>query len=151
MEACDEQSPARGGEKEEPKELPSDCRIIVRGGLSRLRDLVDEIKQPFYEYNSLISHTGYYLKPVHKVYKRLPDGRRRIYEYYGRYWWRKEGTRWIYAGTIKPSSIKYDPPSHPLEGLSIIIEGSDVILDCRDYDRFRGFFAGLEIETLTME
>ncbi|MMZ65447.1 hypothetical protein D1872_278520 [compost metagenome] len=144
--ACDEQSPARGGEKEEPNEPPSDCRIIVYGGRRALDLLADLVKEPFYEYNSKISRTGYYLKPVHKVYKRLPDGRTRIYEYYGRYWWRKKGKKLVYAGRVKPRVIREDPPEHPLEGLSIIVEGDDVIMDCRDYERFQEHFRGLRVE-----
>ncbi|MCE4618775.1 MAG: hypothetical protein F7C37_04955 [Desulfurococcales archaeon] len=146
MVACDEQSPAQGGEKEEPNEPPSDCRIIVYNGRRVLDEITDKVKEPFYEYNTLISKTGYYLKPVHKVYKKLPDGRTRIYEYYGRYWWRKEGKRWIYAGHVKPRKIRVDPPDHPLDGLSIIIEGEDIILDCRDFERFREYFKGLKFE-----
>ena len=146
MVACDEQSPAQGGEKEEPKELPSDCKVIIYDGLQVLRAFIDEIKQPFYEYNSLISNTGYYLKPVHKVYKKLPNGKKRIYEYYGRYWWKKVGSRWIYAGNIKPKIIRYEPPRHPLEGLSIIIEDKDIIMNCRDYSKFKSYFKGLTVK-----
>ncbi|MCE4620325.1 MAG: hypothetical protein F7C33_04800 [Desulfurococcales archaeon] len=145
--ACDEQSPARGGEKEEPNEPPSsDCRLRIYGGARVLREILDEIKRPFYEYNSEISRTGYYLKPVHKVYKRLSDGRRRVYEYYGRYWWRKKGKRLVYSGTRKPARVPLEPPANPLEGLSIIVEDDDIILSCGDYEKFKGYFRGLRVE-----
>lgn len=144
--ACDEQSLAQGCEKEEPNESPSNCRIIIYGGKRVLSKLTDVIKEPFYEYNTLISKTGYYLKPVHKVYKKLPNGRTRIYEYYGRYWWSKDGNRWKYAGREKPSMIPGKPPVHPLEGLSIIVEGNDIIIDCRDFERFKKYFIGLKHE-----
>ncbi len=145
--ACDERSPCRGGEKEEPNEPPSssDCRVRVIGGASRLAAIVDEIKGPFYKYNTLISATGYYLKPVHKVYKRTSQGIVRVYEYYGRYWWRKKNGRMVYAGREKPRRVPLDPPPHPLEGLSIIVEEGDVIMSCRDYERFRAYFQGLRV------
>ncbi len=149
MVACDEQSPARGGEKEEPNEPPSaDCKVIVYNGRRIIINLLDELKNPFYEYNSKISSTGYYLKPVHKVYKTLGDGRRRIYEYYGRYWWRRVGKRFVYAGVSKPRAVKEPPPPNPLDGLSIIVEGEDIILSCRDYEKFYEYFKGYKIEKI---
>ena len=145
--ACDERSPVRGEEKEEPNEPPpDDCKVRVIGGRIVLWRIASEVKSVFYEYNSLISRTGYYLKPVHKVYKRTSDGRRRIYEYYGRYWWRRKGKRLVYAGTEKPRRVRVDPPRHPLEGLSIIVEDDDVIISCADYEKFKGFFEGLPVE-----
>ncbi len=145
--ACDEQSPIQGSEKEEPNEPPSeDCKLLIYDGRKILYQIIDEIKKPFYKYNTLISNTGYYLKPVHKVYKTTSEGRRRIYEYYGRYWWRKVKGRLRYAGTIKPRRVPIPPPSNPLEGLSIIVEDNDIIISCRDYEKFRDYFKGLRIE-----
>jgi len=145
--ACDERSPERGEEKEEPKEPPpDDCKLRILGGRSVLARLAGEIKEAFYEYNTLISNTGYYLKPVHKVYKRLSDRRRRIYEYYGRYWWRRKGNRLVYAGTVKPRRVPVEPPKHPLDGLSIIVEDDDIIISCSDYEKYKEYFEGLPVE-----
>ncbi len=141
--ACDEQSPGRGGEKEEPNEPPpTDCHYRIIGG-SQILARIDEIaRQPFYEYNSRISKTGYMVKPVHKVYKRLSDGTRRIYVYYGRYWWRRRGKRFVYSGTEKPRRVKLEPPPNPLYGLSIIVDGDDLIISCADYEKYKYLFRG---------
>jgi len=90
------------------------------------------------------SKRGYYLKPVHKVY-RTTGGLRRIYEYYGRYWWRKGDGKLIYAGAKKPGGLP-QPPLNPLEGLSVIREGDDVIIRCDVYERFKWVFEGLAVE-----
>ncbi len=126
-----------------------DCRIrIYRGGVV-IDSILDSIKEEVYRYNTIISRTGYYLKPVHKVYKRKSDGTVKIYEYYGRYWWRFKRDngrkRLVYAGKEKPRGLP-DPPEIPLEGLSVIREDNDIIVDCRDYDRYRHVFKGLAAE-----
>ena len=143
--ACDERSPAGGGEKEEPKEPPpqESCWIRVLGGVVALARLEAIVKEPFYEYNSRISGTGYMVKPVHKVYRRRSDGTRRIYVYYGRYWWRRRGRRLVYAGTRKPRRVRLEPPRNPLAGLSLIVEGDDIIIPCWVYEAYRGLFEGL--------
>jgi hypothetical protein len=133
---------------EEPKE-PRECKVRILGGLKVIEEILDSVKRRVYEYNSLISQYGYYLKPVHKVYKTLSDGRKRIYEYYGRYWWRLERRRgrlvWIYVGNVKPKGLPEFPP-HELEGLSIIREGDDVVINCEVYDKFKELFSGLPVE-----
>ncbi|MEB3861022.1 MAG: hypothetical protein GSR84_02235 [Desulfurococcales archaeon] len=125
--------------------MNSDCRLLVRGGASRIDEILDEVKYKIYEYNTRISDTGYYLKPVHKVYKRLSDGTLKIYEYYGRYYWRKQGNRLVYAGTEKPRSLP-EPEPTPLEGLTLIRVGDDIIIECSVYDRYKDLFKGLEVE-----
>ena len=145
-EACDERSPSGGGEKEEPNEPPSpnsSCSVRVLGGVAALPRLEAIVKDPFYEYNSRISHTGYMVKPVHKVYRRRSDGSKRVYIYYGRYWWRRKGGRLVYAGTRKPARVKLEPPKNPLVGLSIIVEGNDIIIPCWLYDSYPHVFRGL--------
>jgi hypothetical protein len=128
-----------GDEKEEPKEPPHSLLNVERSsgipgyvritnGAILLTQIESYIKEPFYHYNSLISSFGYYLKPIHKVYKRKSD-KTYIYVYYGRYWFRKdESGRLIYAGTEKPEMIDVIPPKNPLEGLSLIIDGKDLLV-----------------------
>ncbi|WP_156315764.1 hypothetical protein [Aeropyrum camini] len=77
-DACDEKSPnAQGYDKEEPTEPPSgDCMVIVYNGYDRIKDYLDSLKPMLYRYNTIIRPTGYYLKPVHKVYYKTPDAGR---------------------------------------------------------------------------
>lgn len=134
-----------GNEQEKPNEPP--CLIKVYGGYKALSAALEPVKNAIYEYNSIISRRGYYLKPVHMVYRRGPGGTK-IYEYYGRYWWRKGEKRLIYAGSLKPRGLP-DPPPNPLEGLSIIREGEDVVMPCHLYDRFRQLFGDLRSERVS--
>jgi len=144
--ACDERSPGGGGEKEEPKEpLPHSCRLRVLGGRRALPAIEDYVKAPFYDYNSVISRTGYMVKPVHMVYRTLSDGTKRVYLYYGRYWWRRSRGRLVYAGTEKPSRVKVEPPENPLAGHSIIVEGDDLIVDCVVYEKLRHILGGYSV------
>ncbi len=123
----------------------TECRLLVKGGGKRIDSIIDEYKSVIYEYNTRISGQGYYLKPVHKVYRRLSDGTLKVYEYYGRYYWRKAGERLIYAGREKPRGL---PDIHlPFEGLAVIrINNSDVVIDCDLYDKFKHIFEGLHVE-----
>jgi hypothetical protein len=134
--------PAGGDEREKPSE--PQCRVRVYGGYSAIYSVLSEVKEKLYVYNELASRRGYYLKPVHKVYKRV-NGVTRVYEYYGRYWWRKGEGKLIYAGSVKPKGLP-EPPENPLEGLSIIREGDDIIVDCSLYDRYSWLFRGLRSE-----
>lgn len=129
-------------EREKPMEPP--CRVRVYKGYESIRRALDDIKEAIYAYNVVASSRGYYLKPVHKVYKRVGE-LTRVYEYYGRYWWRKGDSKLIYAGRVKPRGLP-EPPQNPLEGLSVIREGDDVIIDCETYERFRDLFKGLLAE-----
>ncbi len=150
-EACDEKNPySRGSEGEEPTEPPlEDCTVVVRGGYKRIKDYLDSLKPALYEYNSLIRHTGYYLKPVHKVYYKTIDGRSKLYEYYGRYWWKiaRKGSkrRLVYVGTEKPEGLP-EPPSLELEGVKLIVEDDTVVLDCKSYKKIEHILSGLEVE-----
>ena len=107
-----------------------------------------------YEYNDAIRGTGYYLKPVHKVYKNV-GGVRRVYEYYGRYWWRRikrrdrSGYKLVYAGTEKPREVPLDPPHTGLEGLRVIVEGDDIIIECSVYYKYKNSFQGLKVSRVT--
>ena len=127
------------------------CKIKVRGGARIIDSIIDEVKKPIYDYNSIISSRGFYLKPVHRVYKQRPDGTKKIYEYYGRYFWRIESKggkkRLVYAGTQKPRGLP-DPPKTGLEGLVVLRESNsdDVIIDCHVYEKFKHLFKGLDIE-----
>lgn len=125
--------------------VEDECRVIVRGGAPRIDEILEEVKAKVYAYNSMISGTGYYLKPVHKVYRRLSDGTVKIYEYYGKYFWKKAGKRLVYAGTVKPRGLP-DPEPMPLEGLSLIRIGDDVVIDCGVFEKYRSLFEGLKIE-----
>lgn len=139
----------RGDEREEPKEPPSAyCRVRVVGGIAVIDKILDDYRRRLYEYNSMIRATGYYLKPVHKAYKTLSGGARRVYEYYGAYWWKlvktRNGLRYVYIGKAKPPFLP-DPPRSPLEGLSLMRENGDVIIECRVYDAFRSLFKNMMV------
>ncbi len=135
---------------EEPIEPPhgGKCLLRVVNGAKALDFKLADLKRVFYEYNRVIRGTGYYLKPVHKVYKNV-KGSRRVYEYYGRYWWKlvrvNWGVRYVYVGRIKPLDVKVNPPGNPLEGLSLIREGWDVIIKCSDYEKFSEVFKGYKV------
>ena len=151
--ACDDESPYGGCEQEEPKEPPraphtyEECFVRVYGGYRRLRDWIDSLKPVIYSYNESIKDKGFYLKPVHKVYYTMPTGERRIYEYSGRYWWKlgsRNGRRVLsYAGKTRPRGLP-EPPKIELEGVRVIVEGDDVIIECDLYDRVKSFFEGLK-------
>lgn len=131
-----------GSEKEEPREPPPAFEsentfyltnepggyIRILGGAVLLGRIESVIKEPFYHYNSLISNYGYYVKPVHKVYKKR-SGTKIIYVYYGRYWFKRAGSRLIYAGSEKPVWIPYEPPENPVEGVTLIVEGRDLLIN----------------------
>jgi hypothetical protein len=153
--ACDDRSPqGGGGEKEEPNEPPppQDCYVKVYGGYLRLREWLDSLKSVIYEYNEKIKGSGYYLKPVHKVYYSPSGGPTRVYEYYGRYWWRVEERggrrRLVYAGRVKPRGLPDPPNLGVIEGLRVIVEGNDVIIECRVYEKAKSVFSGLKVEVV---
>jgi len=137
-----------GGEKEEPKEPPLSSELAMEivdepggyiriiGGAFLLSKIESYVKEPFYRYNGQISSYGYYVKPVHKVYK-YKGGSRLIYVYYGRYWFRKQGSRLIYAGTVKPRDVPVEPPRSPLEDITLILDGEDLLVNS---DRFEDFY-----------
>lgn len=92
--------------------------------LVKLNLIIGEIIPVFYEYNSRIKQTGFYLKPVHIATRRLSDGTVVKYYYYGRYWYRIERDllgrlKWVYIGKEKPLLTLPDPPRNPLEGVVI--------------------------------
>ena len=133
---------------EEPREpLVGECRLKVIGGRPIIDEILDQIKKEVYKYNSTISSTGYYLKPVHKVYKRTASGKIVVYEYYGKYWWRlmRRGgkLKWIYVGKRNPPHLP-EPPQ-VLDGVIIIKEGDDVIVECDFYDKYKGLLKGLKV------
>ncbi len=128
--------------------------ILVKNGLKAIETLLEDYRRAVYAYNSLISGTGYYLKPTHVVTRRLEDGTRLRYIYIGRYWWRlsyvsrrggKGGVKWRYIGKEKPAALKDypDPPEPPLAGLRFALLGGDDILVPWDvYERFKWLFKG---------
>ncbi|MCS7128424.1 MAG: hypothetical protein N3E36_05325 [Sulfolobales archaeon] len=90
-------------------------------------EAIESYKKELYSYNNVIRHYGYYLKPMHVVFKRTKSGLIK-YIYYGRYWYRvkylgkRKGTsrvKWVYIGRNKPDPSLPDPPTHPLNGLVI--------------------------------
>ncbi len=98
--------------------------------------ILDEYKLKLYRYNRSIRRLGYYLKPVHIVYKRSL-GRVVKYVYYGRYWYRleyvgKKGRtsriKWVYVGREKPLPEIPNPPEHPLEGLVLRIDDTGIYM-----------------------
>ncbi len=90
-----------------------------------IESIVKKYMEKVREYNSLISGRGYYLKPIHMVYKTSGEVKKK-YIYHGRYWWRieylgrsggKPRIKWIYLGKDKPQGLP-DPPKDPLLGLT---------------------------------
>lgn len=132
----------------EPLEARGDCWVRIVDGARTLDLITANLKRVFYEYNRVIRESGYYLKPIHKVYK-VVGGKRRVYEYYGRYWWKlkkvKGKLRYVYSGRWKPRRVKVEPPSNPLEDLVVIREDGDVIMRCSDYEKFSEIFKGHRI------
>ncbi len=137
-------------------------RYRVRGGLYAVKKLLSAYVRSLYRYNQLVRGRGYYLKPIHTVTRRLPDGTRIVYQYIGRYWWKisycgKKGRTsrvcWKYVGREKPKELSDlpDPPPNPLVGLRYRVEGDDVILDEDDYERFKWVFAGYEVTVVDEE
>ncbi|HDN01792.1 MAG: hypothetical protein DRO10_02205 [Thermoprotei archaeon] len=113
--------------------------VKISGGYDLVMELFSPYRLRIYDYNTQIRDSGYYLKPLHLVYKRFGD-RKVKYVYFGRYWYRiykvpadEEGRRsrlkWIYVGREKPDPALPDPPLNPLEGLAIIVEGKDIFVD----------------------
>ncbi len=127
--------------------------IRIRGGASYFNKLLEEYIQMIYRYNSVIRETGYYLKPVHIVTKHTSDGKK-TYIYVGRYWWRikyvgKRGKtsriKWMYIGRVKPPELRDypDPPQHPLVGLTVAIDGDDLLVDEKALRKYRWVFEPL--------
>ncbi|RLG80327.1 MAG: hypothetical protein DRO09_03290 [Thermoprotei archaeon] len=110
--------------------------VRIRNGYNVIMSLYAPFRSRIYRYNSEIRDSGYYLKPVHLVYKSI-RGRRVKYVYFGRYWYRvvrKGGSiKWIYVGRDKPDPHLPDPPLSPFEGIGIAILGDDVVVDEKTY------------------
>ncbi len=110
--------------------------IRVKNGYRLLMNLYSDYRVKIYEYNSKIKETGYYLKPIHIVHKSL--GNKKIkYLYFGRYWYKvvkkNKGFRWIYVGREKPDPMLPDPPIIPFEGIGVVVDGEDIMLDEKGY------------------
>ncbi|MEB3764944.1 MAG: hypothetical protein GSR77_02095 [Desulfurococcales archaeon] len=153
MLACDERSPVAGGEKEEPNEPPikittedtdEGCKVRVLNGAPVIRRIEVVLKEPFYHFNSLVGKYGFYIKPVHKIYKTI-NGVRRVYAYYGKYWLKRKGNKVVYAGSQKPRVIP-DNVMSKLQSFTIIFEEEDVIMDCWVYEKLKKYFEGLHVE-----
>lgn len=105
--------------------------IRVKDGYKLIMEMFSPYRRKIYEYNESIKDSGYYLKPVHVVIKKSMNFK---YLYFGRYWYRVirgEGRRlrWIYVGREKPDPNLPEPPLNPFEGLKIIVDGNDVVVD----------------------
>lgn len=109
--------------------------IRIRDGIKLINLVFDEYRRRLYEYNDRIKEFNYYLKPVHEVtyyYKGIP----RKYQYFGRYWYRlvknpksKGGLKWIYVGREKPDPHLPEPPLNPFEGIKVVVENNDLLID----------------------
>ena len=111
--------------------------LRIKDGYKVIMDLFTPYRRRIYEYNSLIRETGYYLKPIHIVVKKMNDTRNK-YIYFGRYWYRVARSsngklRWVYIGREKPDPQLPEPPLNPFEGLKIIVDGNDIIVDEHTY------------------
>jgi len=115
---------------------------VVKNCAHLLKKLNEVLKHKLYTYNELIKESGFYLKPVHIVVKRVKGGKR-TYHYYGRYWYKletyvkngKKRLRWIYIGTSKPSPSLPEPPKNPLENCIVIAKGDDLITEDKCYEK----------------
>ncbi len=111
--------------------------IVIKNGYKVLMEIYAPYRARIYAYNSMIKDSGYYLKPIHLVYKKLRNQRVK-YIYFGRYWYRlvRKGStvKWIYVGKDKPDPHLPDPPLSPFEGLSIIVDGTDIIVDEKTFN-----------------
>lgn len=105
--------------------------VVLKDGYQLIMELFLPYRRRIYEYNSQIKDTGYYLKPVHLVVKKELNLK---YLYFGRYWYRiTKGPhgkiKWIYVGKEKPDPNLPEPPINPFEGLKIIVNNDDIIID----------------------
>ncbi len=105
--------------------------VTLKDGYQLIMELFLPYRRRIYEYNSLIKDTGYYLKPIHFVIKKDLNMK---YLYFGRYWYRivkgRSGNiKWIYVGREKPDPNLPEPPINPFEGLKILVNGNDVLID----------------------
>lgn len=135
------------------------CTVLVRGGSRAVEEALEELRRLIYRYNERLRGTGYYLKPVHIVTKRV-DGDRRRYVYVGRYWWRLRATsgrrgsrvKWSYIGREMPPDLRGKvppPPTSRLAGLRYVaLDNGDIIVPCDIYKRFKWLFQGLRVEPL---
>ncbi len=130
------------------------ARIAIMGGYPLLMNLYEPYKRRINEYNLAIRDSGYYLKPIHFVYIKLPNERTNPrYVYFGRYWYRvhrlfsprKRGSkiRWIYIGKEKPDPSLPDPPLNPFEGLHVIAVEGDLLVDEKSYRALTRISEGL--------
>ncbi|MEM4788627.1 MAG: hypothetical protein QXV06_02400 [Ignisphaera sp.] len=71
----------------------------------------------------MIKRYGVYLKPIHIVVKKTPEGSK-VYHYYGKYWYKviynNGRLRWIYIGREKPFPEIPNPPLNPVTVVRII-------------------------------
>ncbi|MEM4062212.1 MAG: hypothetical protein QXY11_05075 [Desulfurococcaceae archaeon] len=120
-------------------------KLSVKGSteiFSRINLILAEFLPAIYEYNSMIKHTGFYLKPVHITTRRLQDGTYVKYYYYGRYWYRLEKVspsriKWVYVGREKPSPQLPDPPPNILEGVVVKKYNGEVEIEFASEELFR--------------
>ena len=107
--------------------------VMIRDGYKILMSIYSPYRERIYLYNARIRDSGYYLKPIHIVYKTINE-RKYKYIYFGRYWYRiiRKGSKvkWVYIGREKPDPHLPDPPLSPFEGISVIVdENNNVIVN----------------------
>uniref|UniRef100_A0A7J3YTN4 Uncharacterized protein n=1 Tax=Ignisphaera aggregans TaxID=334771 RepID=A0A7J3YTN4_9CREN len=96
--------------------------------------LLNCYRQQLYGYNSIVKKYNVYLKPLHIVVKNSLRGSKKVYYYFGRYWYRLEVVnsklKWIYLGREKPFDFLPDPPINPLLIIEVKRAQSDPSLQC---------------------
>jgi len=128
--------------------------LRIVGGYRIVMELYSPYRVRIYEYNDKIKDSGYYLKPLHIVHK-VVGGRKLKYLYFGRYWYRvirrRGKIRWVYVGRDKPDPHLPDPPISPFEGLGILVEGEDVLVDEKTYEALSRISVKIKGENLLPE
>jgi len=112
--------------------------LSLEGGVSKAREVIEKLARTVYKYNTEISSSGYYLKPVHYVYYKNPL-ENRVYAYIAKYWWKlsyigKKGRtskiKWFYVGTVKPPEL----PPPPIPPTLIVLKKEAAYISLEAYN-----------------
>jgi len=118
-------------------------QIYVKLSKKEVDEILTRLKELIYEYNKNLRGTGFYLRPMHIVYK----GKSKKYIYIGKYWYyleyKKKKLIWNYVGTMKPVSNLPDPPEIP--EVTIIKRDGEYYITQLDLERLKAFLQRVQI------